>query len=94
MTEVNYAEVKYRILRKDGANAWAEAAEVLIALPIEFHPVDRELADWTADFKSRCSLSLADACAAAPARKHKAELVTGDPEFTAVEKAIQIHWLA
>jgi predicted nucleic acid-binding protein len=93
MTEVNYAEVKYMILRKDGAHSWAEAAKVLIALPIEFHAVDRELADLAADFKSRFSFSLADAFAAALARKNKAELVTGDPEFKAVEKEIKIGWL-
>jgi len=33
MSEVNYAETKYMILRKDGAGAWAGAAEVLAALP-------------------------------------------------------------
>jgi ribonuclease VapC len=93
MTEVNYAEAKYMILRKDGAGAWAEAAKILIALPIEFHPADRELADIAADFKSRFNLSLADAFAAALAKNHKAELVTGDPEFRAVEKEIKIEWL-
>ena len=93
MTEVNYAEAKYMILRKDGADAWAEAARILIALPIEFHPADRELADLAADFKSRLNLSLADAFAAALARQHTAELVTGDPEFKAVEDEITVHWL-
>ncbi len=93
MTEVNYAEVKYTILRKDGAEAWEAAARVLVALPIEFHPATRELADSAADFKSRVSFSLADAFAAALARKHKAELVTGDPEFKAVEKEVRILWL-
>lgn len=94
MTEVNYAEAKYMILRKDGPDAWAEAVKILIALPIEFHPVDRELADLAADFKSRVSFSLADAFAAALAKQYKAELVTGDPEFKAVEKEIKINWLA
>lgn len=93
MTEVNYAEAKYMIVRKDGADAWAEAAKVLIALPIEFHPADRELADLAADFKARHMLSLADAFAAALAKKHKAGLVSGDPEFKAVEREIPIHWL-
>lgn len=93
MTEVNYAEAKYMILRKDGADAWAEAAKILIALPIEFHPADRELADMAADFKSRFSLSLADAFAAALAKQQKAELVTGDPEFKLVEKEVGIVWL-
>jgi predicted nucleic acid-binding protein len=36
---------------------------------------------------------LADAFAATLARKHKAELVTGDPEFKAAEKEIRIQWL-
>ena len=93
MTEVNYAEVKYTLIRKDGLAAWEAAARILVGLPIEFHPVDRELADAAADFKSRFSLSLADAFAAALARKHKAELVTGDREFKAVEKEIKINWL-
>ncbi len=58
-----------------------------------FHPVDRELADLAADFKSRVPISLADACAAALAKKLKADLVTGDPEFKAVAKEIKINWL-
>ncbi len=93
MTEINYAEVKYSILRKDGAAAWEAAARILVALPIEFHPATRELADLAADFKSRVSFSLADAFAAALARKHKAELVTGDPEFKQIESEIKIAWL-
>lgn len=93
MTEVNYAEVKYIVLRKDGAARWADVARDLPTLPIEFHPADRELADLAADLKARCGLSLADAFAAALAKQHKAQLVTGDPEFKAVEKEIKIDWL-
>jgi predicted nucleic acid-binding protein len=93
MTEVNYAEVKYVVLRKDGAARWAEVARNLPALPIEFHPASRELADLAADFMSRVRLSLADAFAAALAKRLKAELVTGDPEFKAVEKEVRIQWL-
>jgi predicted nucleic acid-binding protein len=93
MTEVNYAEVKYMLLRKDGPEAWAAAAEVLHGLPIEFHPADRVLANIAADFKARHPLSLADAFAAALARERKAELVTGDLEFKVVEEEIKILWL-
>ncbi|MGD0536671.1 MAG: PIN domain-containing protein [Verrucomicrobiota bacterium] len=93
MTEVNYAEVKYILIRKDGPEAWEAAARVLVGLPIAFHPAGRELADVAADFKSRHKLSLADAFAAALAKERKAALVTGDPEFRAVEKEIKIHWL-
>jgi len=93
MTEVNYAEAHYMILRKDGAQAWSQVAKTLAALPIEFHPADRGLADLAADFKARFRLSLADAFAAALAKQQKAELVTGAPEFKPLEKEIRIMWL-
>lgn len=93
MTDVNYAEVKYSILKKDGAGAWADAARILQGLPLQFCSTTRALADSAADFKARFKLSLADAFAAALAREKKAELVTGDPEFKPLEKEIKIHWL-
>jgi len=93
MTDVNYAEVKYSIVRKDGAEAWEEAAKVLQGLPIDFHPTTRALADTAADFKARFKLSLADAFAAALAKERRAELVTGDPEFRPLEREIKIHSL-
>jgi predicted nucleic acid-binding protein len=93
MTDVNYAEVKYSILKKDGQKAWDEAVKILQGLPIEFHPTNRSLADTAADFKSRFKISLADAFAAALTKEKKAELLTGDPEFKALEKEIKINWL-
>lgn len=93
MSEVNYAEVKYQLLRKEGAGGWGQAATMLTTLPIEFHPATRQLADAAADFKARYKLSLADAFAAALAKEHKAELVTGDIEFRALDKEIKIAWL-
>ena len=93
MTDVNYAEVKYSIIRKDGLTAWSEAAKILEGLPIEFHPTTRALADAAADFKARHRLSLADAFAAALAREKKADLLTGDQEFKYLDKEVTIHWL-
>ena len=93
MTEVNYAEVKYMLLKKDGVEAWQRAGDVLKSLPIEFHPVDRNLSDEAANFKARFKISLADSFAAALAKEKKGELVTGDREFEALEKEIKISWL-
>ncbi len=93
MTEVNYAEVKYSVIRKDGAARWEEIARELPTLPIEFRAGDRPLADVAAEFKARFKLSLADAFAAALAKERKAELVTGDLEFKMLEKEIKIAWL-
>jgi ribonuclease VapC len=93
MTEVNYAEVKYILIKKDGVEAWKQAADILTSLPIEFHPADRSHSDAAADFKARHKISLADAFAAALAAGRKCELVTGDPEFKALEKEVKINWL-
>jgi len=93
MTEANYAEVQYMIRRKDGDAAWEAVARELSAAPIEFHVIDRRLADGAAHFKARYKISLADAFATALAKEHKAQLVTGDPEFRLLEKEIKIHWL-
>ena len=81
------------VLRKDGRGRWEEIARDLPTLPIEFHPADRRLSDLAADFKARFKMSLADAFAAALAKDKKAGLVTGDPEFKALEKEIEIVWL-
>jgi ribonuclease VapC len=93
MTDVNYAEVKYSIVKKDGTAAWQEAAKILQGLPIDFHSTTRAMADTAAEFKARFKISLADAFAAALAKEKKSELVTGDLEFKALEKDIKIHWL-
>ena len=93
MTDVNYAEVKYSIVKKYGVKEWTEAAKILQGLPLEFHPTNRALADTAADFKARFKISLADAFAAALAKEKKGELVTGDPEFKALLKEIKIEWL-
>jgi len=93
MSEVNYAEVKYIVLRMEGKEAWKEVETSLGSLPVEFVPTNRALADTAASFKANHRISLADAFAAALAKEKKAELVTGDPEFKAMEKEIKIGWI-
>ena len=90
MTEVNYAEVQYIILKKDGAKKWTDVQALLAVLPITFYPVDRTLADLAASFKARFKMSLADACAAALAKKLSAPLYTNDPEFKALKPDISL----
>jgi predicted nucleic acid-binding protein len=94
MTEVNYAEVQYVIIRRNGLTGWETVADRLVGLPIRFHPVTRELADIAARFKASHPISLADAFAAALAKLKSAELVTGDRDFKAVENDLKkIRWL-
>lgn len=93
MTEVNYAEVQYIVRRKDGDDVWGNVERELTAIPIEFIPVGRELANAAAEIKSRFALSLADAFAAALTKLVDAQLVTGDPEFKPLKKELKILWL-
>jgi len=93
MTEVNYAEVQFIIIRKNGLTAWEMAAASLVSLPIAFHPITRDLADIAARLKASHRISLADAFASALAKHRKCELVTGDLEFKALERELKIAWL-
>jgi len=62
-------------------------------LPILMVGVDRERATRAASLKQRHSLSYADAFAAELAIERGAWLVTADPEFSKVGKALSIYSL-
>lgn len=95
LSAVNWAEIYYSMERAGGRQAADEAVADLATLPIDVVGVgdDLKLARLAAQFKASHKMSLADAFAAALAKEKKAELVTGDPEFKALEKEIKIHWL-
>ena len=89
----NWAEVRYMVERKAGAEQWQVTRAKLLGLPIEIVPVDQELAEMAGEIKATKKMSLADCFAAALAKQLKAEIYTGDPEFRAVEDATKIIWL-
>ena len=93
MTAVNWAEVLYRMERQRGDEGLATAKRFGATMPLEVVPADLGLAELAAAYKATNKLSLADAFAAALAKQKKAELVTGDNEFKAVEGEIKIEWL-
>ena len=93
ISAVNWAEVLCRMERKHGKAGYETARQFERTTPLEAVPVDRELAESAASLKNSHDLRLADAFAAALAKSKKAELVTGDPEFKAMEKEIRITWL-
>jgi ribonuclease VapC len=91
---MNWAEVKYQMLRRRGVVAWEQSRNHLLALPIEIVPADLALAEIAAEYKAAHKMSLADAFAAALANQQKAELVTGDKEFKPLESVLKkIIWL-
>ena len=93
ISAVNWAEVLYRMERKQGKSGCDIARQFELTTPLEAVPVDRELAEAAAHLKNEYKLGLADAFAAALAKNKKAELVTADHEFKSVEKEIKINWL-
>jgi uncharacterized protein len=93
ISAVNWAEVFYKLERKQGDAGLQIARNFAHSMPLEVVPLDRELAETAALLKNKHHLGLADAFAAALAKSKKAELVTADTEFKALEKEIKINWL-
>jgi predicted nucleic acid-binding protein len=90
---VNWAEVLYKVDRKQGRTGVETACRFERTTPLAVVPLDRELAESAAQLKAAHNLGLADAFAAALAKHRKAVLVTGDKEFKALEGEIKIGWL-
>ena len=90
---MNYGECLYVIEREQGVRQAQTAIGVIDSLPLLVIPADRSLVFAAARLKGRYPISYADAFAAALAKRTYARLMTGDPEFKAVEPEVAIHWL-
>lgn len=93
MTVVNAGEVLYVVRRGYGDEVAEEIEKVIRTLPITLVDVDLELARLAARFKAEGGISYADCFAAALAVKEGVPVVTGDPEFRAVEGQVDVEWL-
>mgnify|MGYP003387325319 CR=1 FL=1 len=93
MSVVNAGEVWYIIAREVSETEADKAIDALRLLGIEFVDANWKLARVAGTFKAKNRMSFADCFAAAPAKEHKAELVTGDKEFKQIENEIKISWL-
>ena len=93
ISAVNWAEVLYRVERKQGGAGLEAARRFECTMPLDVAPLDRELAESAAQLKTAYDLGLADAFADALAKSKKAELVTADTEFKAMEKELKVVWL-
>ena len=95
MSVVNWGEVYYNTMRTVSREAAEEQAQNIKALPIDIIGVsdDLVLTKQAAIYKAAHRMSYADCFAAALAKQKNAELITGDPEFKAVENEVKIAWL-
>ncbi len=93
MCIVNWGEVYYQVMRRFGEQKTQEIEQLIRTLPITLIEADKSLTREAARIKTKRKMAYADCFAVALARLKKAELHTGDPEFKAAEKEIQIVWL-
>jgi predicted nucleic acid-binding protein len=93
MSAVNWGEVFYIAWRRHGeAKAW-EAEARLQEMPVAVISVDRERASRAGALKQKHSLGYADSFAAELAIERGAWLITADPEFSKVGKALAVYSL-
>ena len=93
MTSVNFGEVYYIVLRECGQEKAQEIEKIIRTLPIEIVDVDMHLAKEAARIKATKKISYADCFAAALAKLHKGEVITGDKEFKVFENEVRISWI-
>ena len=93
MSVVNLGEVWYSIARTNSPELADQYVHEIKGLGIEIVDIDWILTRQAAAFKANGNISYADCFAAALTKIRKAELVTGDKEFKALEGEIKIYWL-
>jgi predicted nucleic acid-binding protein len=93
MSVINWGEIYYCTYRERGLEAAVRVLHQIAVYPVDIVPADRALTLDAAQVKARHKIAYADCFAAALARKKKALLITGDPEFAALEDELNILWL-
>ena len=93
MSVINLGEIWYIVKRRISISDADRTIEELHQMNIEVIDTDWQQTRQAALYKSRGNISYADCFAAALAKIHNADLVTGDPEFKSLENEISISWL-
>ena len=93
MCVINWGEVYYQVTRRLGERKARKIEALISSLPIRLVNVDQDLTREAARFKAAKRMAYADCFAAALAKRERAELYTGDPEFKAVEADVQVVWI-
>jgi len=93
LSRINWGEFYYILQRRVGRDKTQEALSLLDQLPIDIVSVDDPLVREAAEIKAEHPIAYADAFCVALAQRHKGRILTGDPEFKAVEKLVAVQWL-
>ena len=93
MTVVNVGEVWYSVARRRSEKDADERVKDIGELGVSIVAADWKIAYEAARFKRGGRIAYADCFAAGLAKLRNAPLVTGDPEFKALESRISILWV-
>lgn len=92
-SEVSLGEVYYILIRALGLEEANVMLAHILALPITIASVSRDGVLAAAQYKARGAISYADCFVVALAVAARATIVTGDREFKAFEKDVDIVWI-
>lgn len=90
---INWGEIYYIVRRQFGAEKAQETMELLSTFPLKLYPVTFDLVHLASELKGDYKIPYADAFCAATALQNKAIVITGDPQFQALENIIGIRWI-
>ena len=93
LSAINLGEVVYIAEQERGVAVATAALGLIDQLPIILVDATRSRILSAARIKATTPISYADAFAVAAAEEFQATLLTGDPEFRAVEGRVAISWL-
>jgi ribonuclease VapC len=90
---INLGELLYITERRGGIVKAQDTLALIRQLAIEIVPADEQLVFAAAHIKANHPLSYADSFVVAVALQEDATILTGDPEFQAVEDLVKVEWL-
>ena len=90
---INLGEILYITERRGGVAKAQDALALIRQLPVEVLPADEQVVFSAAHIKANHTISYADSFAVSIALNENAVILTGDPEFEAVESLVTIEWL-
>lgn len=94
LLSVSLGEVAAAVERRSGMKAAQVALSAVDQLPVEILPTDRRVALRGGHLKAVHGLHYMDALVAALAQLEQGTVLTGDPDYRAVESVVPIEWLA
>lgn len=93
MSVINLGEIFYMGYRKLGGVRANQGIKTILTMNIDMVNVNLEMSIQAAKLKATYKISYADAFAAALTQTKNGILITGDPEFKALEKIIKIRFI-